>query len=791
MADSAFDAREAWNWKEMEADYGPFSEEQIARLNRDRFLLVPARQKNPKRFEGDIFRKDGEWITDEMLFLFFRMSGIYLPEYREPSDARLVNPDLMLHVFHRYFEKCLEDLEKTRLAGLLEAFCAGVYENALAMRAQAPPEAGPAWDLALAQMAVPLTLAETWAPVPDSFRWRPEPEGADSLETALKNFAAREEDLPPPLREAARGALARIYAAGGPSAPDGPDPAAALGLVPAYLVPAYRVPYLPAGIDWSRFGPRSHYAYSSRLRAYLRASAWLGDLGWRRDDPKALPQIVAWAAALAGPGGPKFRKAAEGLSEGGAAVPSSPREAWAMFMDLSVFLAGPYEDPSLEEALEIATSAAGGAPPGPASPGDAAFLSAVAPAMARAAPKPGLFRAFIPERYAGLGVVTALPGRFSLPWLIATELTTEREAARRQGRDFESPFQTRFSALYVAEALGSSYADALLPREVGLHPPVAGGEGAEAGLEEGVRAMRVKSRVLQAKLASVPAEDWGRTVAGAWFGVLRALAADYPEGYPLYMRSEAYRAKQLETLLGAYTELRHDSVRYDKPNYREPGENGEEGEEQEKPPKRLVKGFVEPNLAFWESYLAALEVLSEGFAVRGLFQSDREEFGSLYQLKAYAARLGGIARREIEGAAVGEEDYEFIRTFYMGNLLYEEGIIYGERGLSGLATEIQTISPLPGGLESSESGGGVVAEALGPPHLMLVLVGSEGEQRLCAGLAFNHYEFMLPYGGRLTDAAWNIVAYSGLEMTKKLELEPYPSVYEPLPKNFWYRPALE
>jgi hypothetical protein len=85
----------------------------------------------------------------------------------------------------------------------------------------------------------------------------------------------------------------------------------------------------------------------------------------------------------------------------------------------------------------------------------------------------------------------------------------------------------------------------------------------------------------------------------------------------------------------------------------------------------------------------------------------------------------------------------------------------------------------------------VVTEALGPPYLMLALVDSDGEQRVCAGLAYNHYEFLLPYGARLADTAWNAVAYRGLSWAEALELKADPALPKLPPKNFWYRPALE
>jgi hypothetical protein len=301
-----------------------------------------------------------------------------------------------------------------------------------------------------------------------------------------------------------------------------------------------------------------------------------------------------------------------------------------------------------------------------------------------------------------------------------------------------------------------------------------------------VAALLARARELRSGLASVPEADWGSSAAAGWFWVLGSLVSVYPEGYPLYMRGGAFSAKQLESLLGSYTELRHDTLLYEKPNYAEYG-NGDE--EEERRPARLPKGFVEPNMEFWKGLVAVLDVVADGYRRQGLFPEELEEWGSLRRFREDSARLAGIAGRELAGEALAEDDYEFVRTFALQYLAVEPGGGSDpEKALSGLAVDIQTVNPGQGDHGRMPEEGGIVTEGLAPPYLMIVLVGNDGEKRACVGTAFNHYEAFLQ--SRLTDSAWNAVAYRGYRIANGIDFVPEPEFTEMPPKNFWYEPTL-
>ena len=86
-------------------------------LDEHKFLRIP---KRATRFKGKI---GGRWEWDEMLGMFDEVGGHGAMTRRQPENARLVTPDVLLHAFHKYFENSLEYLERFDLAPLLRGFC--------------------------------------------------------------------------------------------------------------------------------------------------------------------------------------------------------------------------------------------------------------------------------------------------------------------------------------------------------------------------------------------------------------------------------------------------------------------------------------------------------------------------------------------------------------------------------------------------------------------------------------------------------------------------------------------
>ena len=238
------------------------------------------------------------------------------------------------------------------------------------------------------------------------------------------------------------------------------------------------------------------------------------------------------------------------------------------------------------------------------------------------------------------------------------------------------------------------------------------------------------------------------------------MTSSFGSGYPLYMQDNLFGVKQLETFLGSYTELKHDTILYAKQSYAERGGGGEEGT-----PPPVPKGFVEPNLAFWETLGRLVDYVYSGYSKYGIFKNELEEYGRLKIFKQDVAWYAFLAAKELRGEPLTEEEYEKLRInplMYMATP-FETGMVVEEKDLrSGLIADIHT----------DTLRGQILYEATGEPYVMLVLIGNEGIVRLAVGVAFNHYEFTGPLTTRYTDADWQSRVYGH-----------HPGMPE---KNFWY-----
>jgi hypothetical protein len=264
-----------------------------------------------------------------------------------------------------------------------------------------------------------------------------------------------------------------------------------------------------------------------------------------------------------------------------------------------------------------------------------------------------------------------------------------------------------------------------------------------------------------ADLGKIKEPEWFSSLGGAWLKLLGTLTSSYGRGYPLYMQDQLFPVKQVESFLGSYTELKHDTLLYAKQNYAEMGNGGEEGT-----PPPVPKGFVEPNLPFWQNLAQLVNYVETGYRKYGLFKGDLEEYGTLGRFKREVAFYASVAAKELQGVPLTEEEYENLRTRslqYMAEPRDPNVILESKEKRAALIADVHT--------DASE--GQILYEATGEPYIMLVLMGNDGTVRLTVGVAYNHYEFTGPLATRYTDADWQSRVYEGSA--------PQPQ------KNFWYQ----
>jgi hypothetical protein len=244
---------------------------------------------------------------------------------------------------------------------------------------------------------------------------------------------------------------------------------------------------------------------------------------------------------------------------------------------------------------------------------------------------------------------------------------------------------------------------------------------------------------LRKAVAERPAEAWGSTVYDAWLSALEPLWVAHGEAFPDFMRTGVWAAKDHQSGLGSYTELKHDTILFTK-------QFAAEGDAPEPP---LRRNWVEPEPVAYGRLAAVAELLRDGLRSRGLLTARtgallRDEIG-LFRF------LERIAADELAGEPLAPRDND--RLTYFGSELETLWWRTSDTTARGNITTPDQSDAVVADIGSSPT---EVLE-LGTGHIdrIYVLVPDDtGAFQVAAGGVYSYYEFTVPAGQRLDDRAW-------------------------------------
>ncbi|MCB1204154.1 MAG: DUF3160 domain-containing protein [Verrucomicrobiae bacterium] len=664
---------------------------------------------------------------DEMLAIYQRIGG---GGELQPWRNHFVTADSMLHAWHRFFEGALEEIESKELYPRLDAFLTSWLSSLRLLRENASPSLAPHYEQIEAQIAVALVLLGDDGEEPRkeiSSGWDDQgnpkvismPSLADRAETVLGA-------LPQKWQVAARNEVKLILGKA--------------GLSPSPLFVSYDP---EKGQDYTQFTPRSHYAKNQALRAYFRSMMYLGRNGW---------PLVA----------PAGQDGASGLSHAlllghSLTLPAPdgkvPLDDWRALMEITSFFAGGSDDVDYPELRRWLAGHADLAAWTPERAVDAALLAELGEKLGELR-QPGILSQVRQRRKPGESgdevrsdslQFRVFGQRFTYDAWVLTELTPP----------MMNSLPATPTALYVAAALGDPTA-----RELALswlrQRDIKDAAPFEARLDE-----------LAATLAGVSEAEWFSSMASKKLHLIGTLAGKKGDGFPAFMRSPQWGAKHVETMLGAYTQLKHDTLLYAKQSYAEMGEGGDTDKINE---DDVPYGFVQPEVRFWAEFDRLVNYTFEGFTKHKLLPNVVEEWGHLGRFKKDVASLRGLANKTAAGEKWNLEDRLWLLEFnpvYMAEPLDPMNVQGPDDGKAAIVADIQT------NVQESK----VLYQALGRPYLILALVGDGGMNRLVVGTAYDYYEFVEPLQERLTDEAWRKRFYA---------IDP-----DPQPKPDWTVPAVK
>lgn len=244
-------------------------------------------------------------------------------------------------------------------------------------------------------------------------------------------------------------------------------------------------------------------------------------------------------------------------------------------------------------------------------------------------------------------------------------------------------------------------------------------------------------------LSGLEAGTWRQNLYWSWVNTLAPLTAEKPAGYPSFMRNRAWQRKELNTFLGSWTELKHDTILYAKQVYAEAGGGGE-GKEDD-------RGYVEPNPHVYGRLAELTAMTREGLQSRGLLNERDAE--SLQRMEKLAISLKVISEKELQGKSLSDEDYELIRSF--GVQLEHFWLETLRDQAQGSRNDLLNNNPAMVVADvATAPPDKALEEASGYIQQIYAVVPVDGSLRIVKGGVYSYYEFPWPASDRLTDKKW-------------------------------------
>lgn len=256
-----------------------------------------------------------------------------------------------------------------------------------------------------------------------------------------------------------------------------------------------------------------------------------------------------------------------------------------------------------------------------------------------------------------------------------------------------------------------------------------------------------------------PADFWDATFYNGWLAAIRALndTTDFA-AQPEAMRTAAWADKNLNAQTASWAELRHDTLLYVKQSY-----SGGEGCE-------YPDAYVEPVPAFYErlAHLGKLgaemvaELDKDGFEV-----SRAQTFFA--DLSTTSATLETIAHKELEGEALTQAEFDFLRGTIeeelvgCGQVQYDgwyARLFYDAAKIGEYKPTIADVHTAPTDADGNERGW-VLHAATGRPMLMVFTVPECGGVKSYVGPISSFHSVLTEQYDRQTDSAWAEVLSEG------------------------------
>ena len=465
--------------------------------------------------------------------------------------------------------------------------------------------------------------------------------------------------------------------------------------------------------DYTQYIPRGHYTLSEDLKMYFKAMMWYGRLTFRQTDDFETRRALLLVQAL--------RSAT--VSGGASAV-----SLWENIYEPTVFIVGKSDDLGYIEYGALSDQVFG-KNPDPSKFADPSLFASFQQA-AKTLPPPQINSMWVwieQDKSLVTKGFRFMGQRFTLDEYVFGQViwrnvgTMDKPRGLPKGLDFFA-------------AMGSNEAASLLN---GM------GENQYANFDS--QSAKVKSQV-----AALGPDSWTQNLYWSWLYSFQPLITQKGSAYPPFMQTQAWARKDLQTALGSWTELKHDTILYAKQVMAEMGGGG---------PDQIPHGYVEPNPEAYARLLALTQMTEDGLQSRNLL-SDLTK-GNLENLISQLKFLQDISQRELSGGKITDDEYQQI--MYWGGTLEQFTLAAADT----TGSDSRDLSDQKAALVADVATGTndlqtlvALEEADGQPTLIYVVL-PDSPERIAIGAVYSYYEFTVPSSGRLTDQQWQAQVEAG------------------------------
>ncbi|MDD3654416.1 MAG: DUF3160 domain-containing protein, partial [Desulfotomaculaceae bacterium] len=463
--------------------------------------------------------------------------------------------------------------------------------------------------------------------------------------------------------------------------------------------------------DYSQYIPRGHYERTELLQNYFKSMMWYGRLTFRLKSEDETRSAVLITLAL---------------NQG------NNRASWDKIYAPTNFFVGKSDDLSYIQYKELMNEIYG---PDAAletvvtSPGQwQAFIEAAGKLAPPAINSMPIFDETIqPDREEEIKGFRFMGQRFTMDASVFQRLIYREVKENTRGQRRMLP-----KGLDIPAAMGSAEAYSILD---------AMGETAYRGYPENMDKMKTH-------IAGLSQETWTQNLYWSWLYTLKTLTQEKPEGYPSFMRNPAWARKELNTYLGSWAELKHDTILYAKPVYAEAGGGGGNIDD---------RGYVEPNPELYGRLASLVKMTRDGLLARELL-NERDRV-SLDRMEQLILALKAISEKELANTPLTDEEYDLIRSYgaqlehFWLEALRDEGIDHRSAIYDRPAALVADVATNPNGQ--------VLEEATGNIFEIYAVVPVDGKLRIALGGVYSYYEFPWPLEDRLTDSKWHKMLNDG------------------------------